>query len=76
MRSSADPAHVVLNMAFTPEDEPCIRLLIAFTCLLLLKEALLVKESSKDRVEPVKHGANSFFQRYFTLRDTQPYMLP
>ena len=54
MRSSADPAHVVLNMAFTPEEDPWMRLLMAFTCLLRLKDALLVKESSRDLPEPVK----------------------
>ena len=31
-----------------------MRLLMAFTCLLRLKDALLVKESSKDLPEPVE----------------------
>ena len=52
--TDADPAHVVLNMAFTPDDDPWMRLLMAFTCLLRLKDALLVKESSKDLPEPVE----------------------
>lgn len=51
--SSAEPVHVVLNMAFTPEDEPWIKLLMALTCLLRLNDALLVKESSRDLPEPI-----------------------
>lgn len=57
--SSADPVHVVLNMAFTPEEEPWIRLLIALTCLLRLNDALLVKESSRDLPEPVPYKQNN-----------------
>lgn len=59
--SSADPVHVVLNMAFTPEEEPWIRLLIALTCLLRLNDALLVKESSRDLPEPVSYAHKTRF---------------